>query len=118
MSVILTIDDEQHILDIINKFFTKKGFDVKACLGGEEGMAFLESGEPFDVAILDMKMPVVDGPTLFKYIREKHEKVPIIILTGSLGQKSRELGPDVFMVKPIDLIKLHEEVDRLIADGK
>ena len=117
MAIILTVDDEQPILDIITKYLTKKGYDVKACLGGEEGLEFLESGEPFDVAILDMKMPKVDGATLFKYIRDRDANIPIIIVTGSLGQKSKELKPDVFMVKPVDLIELQEEIDRMIENG-
>ena len=60
MAEILVIDDEYQILDILERFLVKMGFQVITALGGEEGIKAIDS-QDVDLIILDMKMPKVTG---------------------------------------------------------
>ncbi len=116
MAKILVIDDEHQILDILERFLTKMGFQVITALGGEEGIKAINS-QDVDLILLDMKMPKVTGIDVLKELKEREKKVPVIILSGSLGvvrevHLLEELGhtQEDIVTKPIDLFNLLEKV--------
>lgn len=118
MYKILVIDDEKEIVDILEKFLAKKGYEVISAYGGEEGIEKVIS-EKVDLVILDMKMPKVNGVEVLKVIHKKDKHPPVIILSGSLGMDKnidtiKRLGYNKkdILIKPIDL----EELIRLIEE--
>lgn len=82
---LLIVDDEPGIRDNFSKFFAKRGFDVDTAENGLDGLQKLRSDE-FDVAIIDIKMPEMDGIELARKIQEEGIDASIIILTGH-GEK-------------------------------
>ncbi|RKY32053.1 MAG: hypothetical protein DRP68_04225 [Candidatus Omnitrophota bacterium] len=116
MAKILVIDDEYQILDILERFLVKMGFQVITALGGEEGIKAIDS-QDVDLIILDMKMPKVTGIDVLKELRKKEKRMPVLILSGSLGivrevELLKELGytQEDIVTKPIDLFSLLERV--------
>ncbi|HDN85606.1 MAG TPA: response regulator [Candidatus Omnitrophica bacterium] len=116
MAKILVIDDEYQILDILERFLVKMGFQVITALGGEEGIKAIDS-QDVDLIILDMKMPKVTGIDVLKELRKKEKRMPVLILSGSLGivrevELLKELGytQEDIVTKPIDLFNLLERV--------
>jgi two-component system nitrogen regulation response regulator NtrX len=78
---ILVIDDEQGICDKIQGFFTKRGFIVETAFDGEEGLKKLRTNE-FDVAIVDIRMPKVNGIEVAQRVYQEGIDTEIIMLTG------------------------------------
>jgi len=75
------IDDEQGICDKIQKFFTKRGLIVETAFDGEEGLKKLRTNE-FDAAIVDIKMPKVDGIEVAQCVSQEGIDTDLIMLTG------------------------------------
>lgn len=82
---LLVVDDESQIRANYDEFFKKRGFEVEQAAGGEEGLKKLREGE-FDVAIVDIRMPKMDGLTLAKHVFAEGIDTSLIILTGH-GEK-------------------------------
>lgn len=78
---ILLVDDEANIRLTLGAMLTRAGYDVTTASGGAEAIALLEE-QAFDLLIIDLKMPGVDGMQVVTAARARHPDVPIIILTG------------------------------------
>jgi two-component system NtrC family response regulator len=106
---VLLVDDEETLLEYLSKRLLKKGFTVKATFSGEEA---LEAGkqEHFDVAIVDLKMPGMDGVETQKRLHEIQPFLQCIVLTahGSIDSALESGQQDAFryLLKPIDYDKL------------
>ena len=106
---VLLIDDEEVLLEYMSKRLLKRGFSVKATFSGEEA---LEAGkqEHFDVAIVDLKMPGMDGVETQKRLHEIQPFLQCIVLTahGSIDSALESGQQDAFryLLKPIDYDKL------------
>ena len=82
---LLIMDDESQILETYGEYFEKRGFDVELAADGQEGMSKLREGE-FDVAIVDIRMPQVNGIQVARLVNEEGIDTSLIILTGQ-GEK-------------------------------
>jgi DNA-binding response OmpR family regulator len=78
---LLIVDDETDLLHIYQDYFTKCGFKVDIASNGVEGLEKLRHGG-FEVAIIDVKMPKMDGITLAKKIQDEGIDTNVIILSG------------------------------------
>ena len=78
---ILVVDDENEILAVYRDFFTKRGFSVQLAANGREGLDKLRT-QNFDLAIVDIKMPKMDGLTMIKKSLEEGIDTDMIVLTG------------------------------------
>lgn len=78
---ILVVDDENEILAIYRDFFTKRGFSVQLASNGEEGLDKLRN-QNFDLAIVDIKMPKMNGLTMIKKALDEGIDTDMIVLTG------------------------------------
>jgi DNA-binding response OmpR family regulator len=116
MARIMVVDDEMEIIALLDLFLRKKGYDVVTCNGGEKALEEINKNTCFDLAILDRRMPNVDGAAVLSELRKKCGKVPVILLTGSLGTQMKELEVDEFLMKPIDLNELLEKVHKLLGE--
>lgn len=116
---ILLIEDDQNLCMTIKSQLSKEGFLVDVCNTGEE--AFLYAINPendYDLAIVDRMLPVVDGLTIIKAMREKDIQIPVIIITGmsELNDKIEGLdnGADDYLIKPFHLKELSARIRALI----
>ena len=105
---ILVVDDEKEITDLIALYLTNEGYDVHSFYDSEEAAAAAET-EAFDLAILDVMMPKLDGFQLCQKIR-LHFNYPIIMLTAKEQEIDKitglTLGADDYMTKPFRPLEL------------
>ncbi|MFC1736875.1 response regulator transcription factor [Candidatus Hydrogenedentota bacterium] len=99
---ILVVDDERHILDVLEYSLSKDGYEVVTASNGNEALEKVESESP-DMLILDVMMPGPDGFEVCREMRAKSD-VPIIILTARDDEIDRvlglEIGADDYVTKP------------------
>ncbi|MDE5605584.1 MAG: response regulator transcription factor [Eubacterium sp.] len=120
MYKILVADDETKIRETIKDYFSAKGFDVFLAANGKEAVE-LSSSNAFDLIILDVMMPVMDGLNACKEIR-KTSNIPVLFLSA-LGEENDFLngyssGADDYIVKPFPLSVLHEKCLAMIKRYK
>jgi two-component system, OmpR family, response regulator len=110
---VLIVDDEEAFANNIVKLIANRGYDTKAVYNGQSAIDALEEMD-FDVIILDMKMPGLDGLATLKLIKRKKPGVEVIILTGhsswDAGIHGIQLGAFDFLMKPIRFEELYEKV--------
>ncbi len=117
---ILVIEDELHIAEGLKLNLTLQGYDVDTA---EDGLAGLEKWRVFepDLIVLDIMLPVVDGFAVLKRIREKDERLPILILSAKNASEDKVqglvCGVDDYMTKPFDLEEFLLRVERLLLRG-
>lgn len=113
---ILVVDDENAIADIIDYNLKREGFEVKVANDGKECLDIVEK-ENFDLIILDVMMPKIDGFTVLKEIR-KTKNIPIIMLTAKEEEVDKilglELGADDYVVKPFSMRELLARVKAIL----
>lgn len=99
---ILIVDDEQEIADLVAIYLENEGFTVYKFYNPKKGLECIQT-EALDLAILDIMMPDIDGFTLCRKIREKHQ-YPIIMLTAKGEEIDKinglTLGADDYITKP------------------
>ena len=78
---VLVVDDDEMFRTVIGKELRKMGFDVAAAANGEEAFAQIDGGG-FHVALLDVKMPGMDGLTVLQTVRERAPATEVVMLTG------------------------------------
>ncbi|KKQ92725.1 MAG: Winged-helix transcriptional response regulator [Candidatus Woesebacteria bacterium GW2011_GWA2_40_7] len=114
---ILVIEDERRLSNIIKKGFTEDGFAVDTAFDGEEGQYLAES-EEYDLIVLDLMLPKIDGIELCKALRKKGIKTPILMLTArsTIEDKVKGLdsGADDYITKPFSFIEFRSRVHALI----
>lgn len=102
---ILIVEDEENIRELLRLYLEREGYAVVEAANGVEGMKQWKGEKP-DMLLLDVMMPVMDGWTVCKEIRETSE-VPIIMLTAKGETSDRvsglEMGADDYIVKPLDM---------------
>lgn len=102
---ILLAEDEKALSKAIIKIFAKNNYSADAVYDGEEALAYLETG-CYDVAVLDIMMPKMDGITVLKKIRAEGNQIPVIMLTAKSEIEDRVLGLDTgandYLPKPFD----------------
>ncbi len=104
---LLFVDDEKKFLDNMTTRLRMREMNVTAFTSGMDAMSCLESGTRFDVALLDLKMPGMDGEELLKQLKEKDASIEVVILTGhgsiqSAANLTRS-GAYEYLLKPCEL---------------
>ena len=106
---ILIIEDEQLLADSIAEVLRRKGFEAEAVYDGETGAEYAELGV-YDLLILDVMMPGLDGYTVARQVRARHLGTPILMLTArdEIPDKIAGLdhGADDYMTTPFDMGEL------------
>lgn len=120
---LLFVDDEDAIREIAQISLERVGdWSVLAVASGRHALEAVEAGESFDVVVLDVMMPELDGPTTMRLLREGSlpSSVPVIFLTAKLQsadrERLRELGAAGVIAKPFDPMSLSSELDRILED--
>ncbi len=108
---LLIVDDEEKFLSAIAKRLGRRDFDVTTATEGNQAIKAAKKGK-FDVAILDLRMPGMDGMELLQILKKKHKYLEVIILTGYASVDSAveatKLGAFSYLEKPYNFEKLLE----------
>ena len=114
---ILAVDDEPDLRSLLRILLVGKGFDVAEAASGEAAVAMVRENPDFDLVIMDIMMPGVDGVEACRNIRE-FSTVPLLFLTarGQLEDKHQAYlsGGDDYLVKPFSPSELMMKVDSLL----
>lgn len=106
---ILLAEDEKALSKAIIKIFEKNNCSADAVYDGEDALIYLESGD-YDVAVLDIMMPKMDGITVLKKIRANGNQIPVLMLTAKSEIEDRVLrldcGANDYLPKPFDTREL------------
>lgn len=114
---ILLIEDEKRLSETIKKGFEEASFALDQAFDGEEGL-YLAQSESYDVIILDVMLPKLDGITVCKELREKKIAIPILMLTAKAQVEDRvkglDVGADDYLTKPFEFMELKARVNALL----
>jgi len=108
---LLMVDDEKDFLDSLAERLGNRDFDVTTATEGKEAVKAAKKGN-FDLAILDLNLPGMDGMEVLQILKKKHKYLEVVILTGygkiESAVEATKLGAFSFLEKPFDLEKLLE----------
>jgi len=115
---ILIADDEPEIRAEIVEYFQRFGYVVTAVADGEQALAALQAS-PYDVMIIDAKMPRLDGKAVIRRLNEDGKMLPTIVVTGHLAAETIEQlecqGVSAVFRKPARLREIREHIKKLFA---
>ena len=114
---ILIVEDEKKIADTIKFGLSEFGFDVEVSYDGIVGL-HLFNAQDFNLVILDINLPGMNGYDLCKAIRSKNQQIPIIMLTSMIALKDKvegyDSGADDYMIKPFEFKELLMKIRALL----
>jgi len=114
---LLLVEDETKVATFIKKGLERQGFTVEIAEDGKEGKRFFDE-RTYDLLILDVKLPYIDGIQLAHYIRTKNTQVPILMLTALDTTADKlagfDAGIDDYLVKPFDFMELVARLKALL----
>jgi CheY-like chemotaxis protein len=120
MAKLLLIEDNEMNRDMLSRRLERRGYQMLIAVDGEQGVSLAQTEKP-DLILMDMSLPVLDGWEATRRLKAAPDTkgIPIIALTAhamtSDEQKAREAGCDDFDTKPIELPRLLEKIQRLMA---
>ncbi len=118
---ILLVEDEEHLIDAIKLNLELEGYTVKVADDGKKAIEMWES-QRFDLILLDVMLPNVDGLTVCETIRIKDSEIPILILSAKGSSTDRihglKAGADDYLLKPFNLEELLLRIQILIKKGE
>jgi len=116
---ILVVDDEDALRTVLSSELEGEGYEVDTAGDGDEAIEIVQKKQ-FNLVLLDIKMPKVDGFEVLKFIKEKSPHVKVIMLTGFADLKnaieSKKLGAEDFVSKPYDLVDLLTTIERVLTE--
>ena len=127
---VLIVDDDPNIREVIGVLLSSEGYVVDQAENGEEAVKKVFSGQEYDIVVLDIMMPDMDGIEVCQKIRERSH-VPVLFLTAKSQDQDKveaySTGGDDFLVKPFSqtellmkiksLIRRHSEYDKAQGSG-
>jgi DNA-binding NtrC family response regulator len=118
---ILLVDDEVVFTTNMSRLLSSRGYQVTAVNNGEEAIRALKE-KPFDVMVLDLKMPVMDGITTLQQMKTLNLLTEVLILTGhgsmDTAFKAIEMGAYDYVTKPCEIAELVSKIEAAHARKK
>ena len=118
MPYALVIEDDQPTRILIRRLLEKADFKIEEAEDGMEGLQVLKKRK-FDVILLDLNMPKMDGEQVLSVLKKRNESLPVIVFSAYLTKeriiKLAKLGVKEFLPKPFDLRGLYQAVDRVYS---
>ncbi len=112
---VLLVDDEIEFLEPTAARLERRGISCVPAQSGEQALERLAEGR-FDCAVVDVKMPGMDGLELLRRLRRDASEMPVVLLTGhasvELGVKGMELGAFEYLLKPVEIEDLLDTIRR------
>jgi DNA-binding response OmpR family regulator len=117
---ILLIDDEIEFTSTLAERLELRGFAVKTADNGESGIELVKN-ESFDILVIDLMMPGINGLETLKQIKMFNPQIPIILLTGhgstKEGMEGMRNGAADYLMKPLDINDLTAKVKEILNDS-
>ncbi|MEI2748785.1 MAG: response regulator transcription factor [Ferruginibacter sp.] len=118
---ILLVEDEENLQEALKLNLELEGYEVSSSFDGAEALRMVKQ-EHFDLIILDVMLPEIDGITVCETIRLEHSLIPILILSARNSSADRVLGlkkgADDYLTKPFNLEELLLRVEKLIRKNE
>ena len=120
MAKILLIEDNEMNRDMLSRRLQKRGYEVVIAVDGQQGVALAHAETPA-LIVMDMGLPVLDGWEATRQLKSAPatRAIPIIALTAHAmagdQERAREAGADDFDTKPVELPRLLEKIEALLA---
>ncbi len=118
MPALLVIDDERSILLAFRRAFRQAGLDVLTAESGAEGLALAAQARP-DVVVLDVQLPDQSGLDVFRRLRARDARTPVVFITGeattNTAIEALKLGAYDYLFKPLELAQLRQVIERALA---
>jgi DNA-binding NtrC family response regulator len=115
---ILIVDDEENLLLLLERILSKQGYKVATAQNSGDALSLLET-EPFELAILDIKMFPVDGVGLLAEIKSRRPSTEVIMITAYPTADTRneclKKGASTYLTKPLDIQELKSTVSSLLS---
>lgn len=113
-ATVLIVDDERHIVDLLDDLFRDEGYRVRRAYDGVAALAALDREMP-DLVIADVMMPRLDGLTLYNRIRERSSDLPVILMSAAVTPRAIDA---TFVPKPFDIDTLLDLVEETLNDQR
>ena len=117
MTKILLVEDHEELWDFLSRRLRRRGFEVVLAHDGQQALQQVGTERP-DIVLLDMDLPVMDGWTVARNLREQSDRTPIIALTAHAmaGDRAKALaaGCDDYHPKPVDFPQLLTQIDEAL----
>ncbi len=114
---ILLLEDDVILQEIIEEFLVETGYEVESFFDGEKALDAIGSNV-YDMLLLDVNVPNIDGFEILSYLRDIGNTTPAIYITSLSGiddlKKGFDLGADDYLKKPFDLVELHVRIERIV----
>lgn len=114
---VIIIDDDEELLNLLDEYLSNKGLEICKVNSGVKALEMLEK-EHFDMAILDIMMPGMDGLEVLRHINTDFSYLPVIMLTAMGGESDRviglELGADDYIAKPFSSRELFARIKAIV----
>ncbi|XDE61614.1 response regulator [Arthrospira platensis BEA 1257B] len=114
---ILLVEDNLHLADALVAMLTSQKYQVDLVNDGQQGWEYIQSSS-YDLVLLDIELPLLDGISLCHQLRSHNFQVPILLLTARNNQQDKvkglDAGADDYMVKPLDIAELSARIRALL----
>src|SRR6476620_5251234 len=119
---ILIVDDEDSIREVVSSMLSSSGFVCTQAQSGREALALLQSGEEFELMLVYMMMPVMDGEALLAATKERFPDIPVVMVTAmhdiSIALNAIRNGAYDYLLKPFDREQLLATVRRALENRR
>ncbi|MBF0509250.1 MAG: response regulator [Deltaproteobacteria bacterium] len=117
VKTILVADDEKIIVEMVKEYLSELGFNVLVAFNGREVLDIINrQGTLIELALLDIRMPVVDGLTAVSVLKSHYPGIKIILMTGYLNHDLKGTDIDRLIEKPIQLERIGKMIEEMLED--
>ena len=117
MTKLLLVEDHEELWDFLSRRLRRRGFEVVLAHNGQQALEQVVQEAP-DLMLLDMDLPILDGWTVARTLRQQNNTIPIIALTAHAMSgdrtKALEAGCDEYHPKPVDFNRLLNQVEEAL----
>jgi DNA-binding NtrC family response regulator len=114
---VLIVDDDQALANVLTTTLNAEGYEALSAYDGEQAIGVL-CKRKFDLVLLDIKMPKVDGIEVLKFVQKNMPSVKVMMLTGfgdlKLAMQSKQYGAVDFLTKPYDHDEVLSKIEKFI----